>query len=229
MASLPSAMALTSGRRRPSQQASAAITASFERGPGIITGSATLTVIAPTAAEYRHDPTDPGPADRAQVRATTLPVRTRTVTPVDITDHVSWSSSQTSFATVSNAGATKGEVTPVAAGATTIIAQLGTVSGSSHLARQRRDRHVDCRHPGVPHCPSPRVRPSNTRPSQRTRDGSTNDVTSQATWIVERAARAGDGHHRITRWSRHSSERDSGRGAPSARRTVVRAGRRSWR
>src|SRR5208283_3696117 len=51
----------------------------------------------------------------------------------DITASVTWSSSATSVATISNAAGSNGQVTPVAAGTATITATSGSISGSATL------------------------------------------------------------------------------------------------
>src|SRR5207245_6393546 len=54
-------------------------------------------------------------------------------TTQDLTTQVTWSSSSTAVATISNAGGSQGLATSVAAGTTTITATLGGVSVSTTL------------------------------------------------------------------------------------------------
>src|SRR5207247_7435925 len=54
-------------------------------------------------------------------------------TTQDLTTQVTWSSSSTAVATISNAGGSQGLATSVAAGTTTITATLGLVSGNTTL------------------------------------------------------------------------------------------------
>src|SRR5437867_2948110 len=54
-------------------------------------------------------------------------------TTQDLTTQVTWSSSSTAVATISNAGGSQGLATSVAAGTTTIAATLGLVSGNTTL------------------------------------------------------------------------------------------------
>jgi hypothetical protein len=51
----------------------------------------------------------------------------------DITSQVTWTVQSTAIAGVSNASGTQGQVTPLAAGATTVVATIGCVSGSASL------------------------------------------------------------------------------------------------
>jgi sugar lactone lactonase YvrE len=55
-------------------------------------------------------------------------------TTADLTSSVSWSSSNTSVATISNTFGSNGKTTPLSGGVTTILAASGAVSGSSSLS-----------------------------------------------------------------------------------------------
>src|SRR5208337_3216533 len=99
---------------------------------GSISGSTTLTVSSATLVSIAVTPANSGIALKTteQFRATGTFSDNSTQ---DITASVTWSSSNASVATISNAAGSKGQVTSVATGNTTITATLGSISGSTTL------------------------------------------------------------------------------------------------
>src|SRR5207249_3669841 len=93
---------------------------------------ATLTVTSATLVSIAVTPTNPGlPLGLTQQFTATGTFSDSTTQ--DLTTQVTWSSSSTAVATISNAGGSQGLATSVAAGTTTITATLGGVSGSTTL------------------------------------------------------------------------------------------------
>src|SRR2546428_2086902 len=99
---------------------------------GGVSGSTTLTVTAATLSTIAVTPTTQSIAN-GTTRQFTATGTYSDFTTQDLTTQVTWSSSSTAVATISNAGGSQGLATPVAAGTTTITATLGGVSGSTTL------------------------------------------------------------------------------------------------
>jgi len=99
---------------------------------GTISGSTTLTVTSATLVSIQVDPTNPSiaPGTTRQFIATGI---FSDHTNQDITASVTWSSSSTAVATISNTAGSNGLATAVAAGSTVISATSGTISGSTTL------------------------------------------------------------------------------------------------
>ncbi|MBI5548788.1 MAG: Ig-like domain-containing protein [Deltaproteobacteria bacterium] len=95
------------------------------------TGSATLTVIVVTLASIEVTPDAPTIAKRTTVQFTATGTYSDGST-LPLTN-VTWRSSATGVATISNTAGSKGLATGVAAGATTITATLGAISGEATL------------------------------------------------------------------------------------------------
>ena len=97
-----------------------------------VNGSATLTVSSATVVSISVTP-----SGRSIAVGTKLPFIATGVfsdaSTQTITNDVTWASSKTAFATISNTAGSKGIVTAVAAGDATITANLGTVSGTALL------------------------------------------------------------------------------------------------
>jgi hypothetical protein len=142
-------------------------------------GSADLTVSAATLQRL-----EVAPASRALARGTVgLFSATGTFTDgttQDLTTQVVWTVADPAMASVSNAPGSRGETLALALGATTVVAELGTLSGHAALtvtAAVLRTLQV------MP--PSPQVPMGTTQPLTATgvfSDASTQDLTAQATW-----------------------------------------------
>jgi hypothetical protein len=99
---------------------------------GTITGTTTLTVTAATLASIAVDP----PSASIAVSATQPFTATGTYSDGSVqslTDSVSWTSSDSTIATVSNTAGSQGVATGASAGTATITAASGAVSGSAVL------------------------------------------------------------------------------------------------
>jgi uncharacterized protein YjdB len=99
---------------------------------GLISGAAVLTVLPPTLLAITVAPVTASIAagDTQQFTATG---HYSDLSTADLTSSVTWSSSLTSYGTVSNASGSQGLATGVADGATTITATDGLISGAAVL------------------------------------------------------------------------------------------------
>jgi uncharacterized protein YjdB len=104
------------------------ITAAF----GLVSGSTTLTVTAATLVSIDVTPASPSIAKGTTQQFTATGVFTDASTQ-DLTTSVSWASSDTAVATISNTAGTEGLATSAAMGSTTVTATSGAVSGSTTL------------------------------------------------------------------------------------------------
>ena len=99
---------------------------------GAISGSTTLTVTAAALVSIGVTPADPDIANGTTQQFTATGVYTDASTQ-DLTDSVTWSSSDEGVATISNAGGSEGLASASAVGPTTITATSGLISGSTTL------------------------------------------------------------------------------------------------
>jgi hypothetical protein len=97
-----------------------------------VTGSTTLTVSNATLSSIQIDPPNPAIA-AGTTQALTANGMFSDGSTLDVTSQVSWSSTMLTVATVSNAAGTRGVVTAVNTGMSTIIASLGGLSGTTTL------------------------------------------------------------------------------------------------
>jgi uncharacterized protein YjdB len=110
----------------------AAGTTTITATSGSVSGSTTLTVTAATLVSISVTPTNPSIA-KGTTRQFTATGTYSDSTTQNLTTAVTWSSSSTTVATISNATGSKGLATGVAAGTTTITATSGSVSGTTSL------------------------------------------------------------------------------------------------
>ena len=99
---------------------------------GLVSGNTTLTVTAATLTSIAVTPTNPSIANGTTRQFTATGTFSDSTTQ-DLTTQVTWSSSATGVATISNAGGSQGLASSVAVGSTTITATLGLVSGNTTL------------------------------------------------------------------------------------------------
>ena len=99
---------------------------------GLVSGSTTLTVTAATLSSIAITPANPTIAKGTQQQFIATGTFSDASTQ-DLTASVTWSSSDVSKASISNAAGTKGMATALAAGSTTITAVSGLISGSTTL------------------------------------------------------------------------------------------------
>jgi hypothetical protein len=97
-----------------------------------ISGSANLTVTAAILTSITITPVNPVIATQSSVQFTATGVFSDNTTE-NLTTQVSWSSSNTSVASISNASGSKGLATGLNEGVTTIKATLNGISGSTNL------------------------------------------------------------------------------------------------
>ncbi len=154
---------------------SAVLTASL----GAISGSTTLTVTAATLVSVAVTPTNPSIAKGLTQAFTATGTYTDSSTQ-NITSAVTWSSSSTGIATVSNASGSHGITSSLAVGSTTITATLGALSATSTLIVTSAELVSIDVTPGSPIVPL-----GNTRQFTATgiyTDASTQNLTSSVTW-----------------------------------------------
>jgi 6-phosphogluconolactonase (cycloisomerase 2 family) len=99
---------------------------------GTVNGSTTLTVTAATLVSITVVPAAPSIANGTQKQFAATGVYSNAATQ-DLTSAVTWASSNTSIATISNASGTMGLASSVSAGSTSISAVLDGVTGSTLL------------------------------------------------------------------------------------------------
>src|SRR5207247_2452447 len=95
---------------------------------GLVSGNTTLTVTAATLSTIKVTPTTPSIANGTKQQFTATGTYSDFTTQ-DLTTQVTWSSSSTAVATISNAGGSQGLATSVAAGGPT----MGSASGRTVL------------------------------------------------------------------------------------------------
>ena len=99
---------------------------------GGVSGSTTLAVTAANLVSITVTPANPSIANATTQQFTAIGAYTDNSTLI-ITSSVTWSSSNTNFATISNASGSNGLATAVGQGSVTITAASGSVSGSTTL------------------------------------------------------------------------------------------------
>ncbi len=107
-------------------------TATISATLGPISGSTLLTVSAAVLDSIAVTPTNPSVAAGRTLQFTAIGTFSD-LTTQDLTTQVTWASSDTTIATISNAAGSQGLATTSQAGATTISATLGPISGSTTL------------------------------------------------------------------------------------------------
>ncbi|TGK01205.1 hypothetical protein EHQ53_09210 [Leptospira langatensis] len=156
-------------------------TSTISATSGSITGSATITVGAPTLVSIQVDPTNPSVAKGLTKSFTATGTYTDASTQ-DLTTQVTWTSSSTSTATISNASGSNGVATTLQTGTTNIKAQLGSiVSPTSTLTITAATLT------SITIAPSPTLSIAKGRTQNFTAtglytDSSTQDITTQVTW-----------------------------------------------
>jgi len=99
---------------------------------GSVSGNTQFTVTAPTLVSISVTPTNPTTV-KGLTRQFTATGTYDNATTQDLTDTVVWNSSNTSFATISNAAGSHGLATAVDPGTVTITATSGSVSGNTQF------------------------------------------------------------------------------------------------
>ncbi|TGK34379.1 hypothetical protein EHQ12_16760 [Leptospira gomenensis] len=142
-------------------------------------GSSTLTVTAASLVSISITPTNPSISKGSILNFTATGVLSDNTT-LDVTDQVSWTSSDTNVATISNANGSHGSGRAVDSGTTTVTAFIGGVEGSTSLTVNAAQLVSIAITPG-----SPSVAKGLTERLVATgtySDNSTRNITSSVTW-----------------------------------------------
>jgi hypothetical protein len=155
-------------------------TSNIRAASGAINGSATLTVTAATLVSIAVTPANPaiGTTSTEQFTATGSFSDNSTQ---NLTTTVTWSSSNTGIATISNAAGTNGLASAVANGTSNIKAALGAVNGSTVLTVSAVSLQVVVVSPQNPSIADNGLTQAFTATGHFS-DGSTQNLTSSAKW-----------------------------------------------
>ncbi|HWX33267.1 MAG TPA: Ig-like domain-containing protein [Steroidobacteraceae bacterium] len=152
---------------------------------GSISGGTLVTVTPATLASIHVTPPAPFVALGVTQQFTATGIYTDSTTQ-NLTTQVTWSSSATAAATISNAAGTQGLATPAAVGPTTITAASGAISGSTLLSVTPAQLVSIQVTPAIPS-----VAKGLTKQFTATgiyTDNSTQNLTSLATWASDNLA-----------------------------------------
>ncbi len=144
-----------------------------------VTGSTVLTVTAATLQAVAVMPTNPSVAKGSPVQFTATGTYSDNTTQ-NITNQVTWASSVTTVATISNAAGSKGLASTLLVGTTSISAALSGKTGGSTLTVTAATLQSISVTPATPSRPVP-ITLSFTATGIFT-DGTTQDLTTQVTW-----------------------------------------------
>lgn len=160
-------------------------TANITATVGSIVGQTTVTVAAPTLTSIAVTPANPSVAKGLTQQFTATGTYSDSSTG-DITSSVTWASSNTSNATISNVAGSKGLSTTLGIGSTTITANSGSVSGNTTLTITAA---VIASIEIAPSGPSvPRGTTLGLTATATYTDGTNSNVTSTATWASSNAS-----------------------------------------
>jgi plastocyanin len=154
-------------------------TSSITAGLSGISGSTTMTVSAAVVTSIAVTPANPNVPEGETQQFTATGTFSDNST-ADITGQVTWSSSATSVATISNTSGSKGLANAVALGSSTITAALSGVSNTATMtviAAALQSVAIAPVNPSVPKGEKKQFTATGTYS-----DNSTADVTSQVTW-----------------------------------------------
>jgi len=165
----------------------AAGTTTIKATSGLISGSTVLTVTPATLKSIAVTPTNPVIAKATSQQFTATGTFSDNSTQ-DLTTAVTWSSSDATRATISNAAGTNGKATALAAGTTTIMATSGAISGSTALTVTPATLLSIAVTPANPSIVSSTVQQFTATGTFS--DGSTQDLTTAVTWGSSDTTRA---------------------------------------
>ncbi|PKA17174.1 beta strand repeat-containing protein [Leptospira haakeii] len=148
---------------------------------GSISGNADLSVTAATLVSIQVDPTNPSVAKGLNQNFTATGTYTDASTQ-DLTTSVTWASSNTSKATISNAAGSKGLATTLATGTTNITATLGSVTSPASVLTVTAAALTSITIAPSPTLSIAKGRTQNFTATGHYTDSSTSDLTTQATW-----------------------------------------------
>lgn len=152
-----------------------------------VSGTQVVTVTAAALTAIDVTPALPSVA-KGLTQQFTATGRYSDTTTQDLTAQVTWTTGTPATATVSNAAGTEGLASTVAAGSTTVIATLGTVTGNTTLTVTAA-RLVSIAVSGAP-ATLPRGRTANLIATGTYTDASTQVITTQVTWVSTPVATA---------------------------------------
>jgi Bacterial Ig-like domain (group 2) len=155
-------------------------TSSIKAVSGAVSGSATLTVTAPTLVSIAVTPANPAIGSTGTEQFTATGTYSDNSTQ-NLTTTVTWSSSQMNTATISNTAGTNGLASAVANGTTTIQAMLGSVQGSTMLTVSAVSLQVIVVSPQNPSIADNGMTQAFTATGHYS-NGSTQNLTATATW-----------------------------------------------
>ncbi|TGL63530.1 beta strand repeat-containing protein [Leptospira sarikeiensis] len=148
---------------------------------GSISGNANLTVTAATLVSIQVDPTNPSVAKGLTQSFTATGTYTDASTQ-DLTNSVTWASSNTSKATISNAAGTKGVATTLQTGTTNITATLGSVTSPTSTLTVTAAALTSITIAPSPTLSIAKGRTQNFTATGHYTDNSTSDLTTTVTW-----------------------------------------------
>jgi hypothetical protein len=157
-------------------QGTATISASF----GGVTGTATFTVTAATLTQIQITPFVPRLPVGFNVQLTATAIYSDNTTK-DVTALATWSSSTPATASVSDAGNGKGQLSPLAAGTTTITASYQSVSGTDTVTVTSATLTALTVTPATASAAAFAVQPFTATGTLS--DATTIDATSYVTWL----------------------------------------------
>jgi len=149
------------------------------------TGSTVLTVTAATLGSIAVTPTNPSVAKGSPVQFTATGTYSDNSTQ-DITTQVTWASSVTTVATISNAAGSKGLASTLGVGTSNISAALSGKTGGTMLTVTAATLQSISVTPATPSRPVPLTLAFSATGSFT--DGTTQDLTTQVTWSSSKTA-----------------------------------------
>nr|ACH98102.1 LigC [Leptospira weilii] len=149
---------------------------------GGVSGFADLTVIAPNLVSIQIDPTHPNVANGLSQNFTATGVYSDGSNQ-NLTDSVTWASSNPAIATISNASGSNGKATMLQAGSTNISASLGPVTSDPSVLTVTNAILTSITIAPTSSFNIAKGLNQNFVATGHYTDGSSRDLTSQVTWI----------------------------------------------
>jgi len=154
-------------------------TATITATVGGVSGATTVQVTTAAVTAIAVTPADATIAERNLLRFSAVATFSDTTTQ-DLTDQVTWTTSDTRIATITSGGANAGLAQAFKKGAATISATVGTISGTARLTVRMASLQSIAITPASPSVPVGRTIPLRAIASYT--GGLTVDVTEQAAW-----------------------------------------------
>ncbi|HZX41140.1 MAG TPA: Ig-like domain-containing protein [Myxococcaceae bacterium] len=160
-------------------------TATVTATSGSVAGSTTVTVTAATLKSIAVTPPNPSAAKGTTLQLTATGTYSDNSTQ-DITGQVTWASSVTTVATISNAAGSKGLASTLGVGTSNISAALSGKTGGTMLTVTAATLQSISVTPATPSRPVPLTLAFSATGSFT--DGTTQDLTTQVTWSSSKTA-----------------------------------------